>query len=130
MMALRRWMEANDIPRQRVADELGITKGHLSTLINANRTASEEQCQKALVIMDAKFAPHPKDPKRPKGVKPIKPKKKTGPKKTKASKLRPLTKFESKFITDVAKAWIAANKDASQEDFVEIVRALSIGIRR
>jgi hypothetical protein len=43
--------------------------------------------------------------------------------------LRPLTKVETNFVKDVAQAWLAANQNASQEEFLEIVRALGIGIR-
>ena len=139
MMSLRSWMEREEVTRRDVALGMGITEGHLRTLLNANRTASETQCQLALVIMDAKFAPHPKDPRRPKGVKPLKKRKKDPAPKTaaepkvtrkaKPNKLRPMTQFETKFVTDVATAWIEANLGASKEELVEVVRALSIGIR-
>lgn len=130
MINLRSWMETHGIPRQEVADQLGITKGHLSTLINANRTPSERQVEVANQIMNLGG---PILPRKPKAKKP-KPKAKKKPvskakKKPKANKLRPLNKFEASFISDVAKSWIAANKNASQDEFVAIVRALSIGIR-
>jgi len=137
MMALSSWLEKNNIPRQEVADALGITRGHLSTLINANRYATEEHCQKALVLMDAKFAISKHDPRyEDLGVKPLRKRKEMKPEpkkkkkaKKKAQKLRPLNKFECAFVSDVAKAWIKDNKKATQADFVEVVRALSIGIR-
>jgi predicted XRE-type DNA-binding protein len=141
MMALRQWMELNDVSRGVVAAEMGITKGHLSTLLNANRTPSEAQVQKAKEIMgDVGPAPagvpimeHKKVSmnmlarSKPKGATK---KPKLVPKKTpKPHNLRPMTKFEADFVATVAKAWIHANKGASQDEFVEIVRALSIGIR-
>jgi len=132
MMALRKWMEMNDISRQAVADELGITRGHLSTLINANRSATEEHCEKVMILMDAKFAVSKKDPLyKELGVKPLVKRKemRPEPKKKKTKKLRPLSKFECEFVADVAKAWVKANKNSSQSEFVEVVRALSIGIR-
>jgi len=141
MMSLRSWMESEGVTRRDVAAEMDITEGHLRTLLNANRTASEEQCQKARVIMGVEHPPHPKGPRRPKVVKPAKktkkdsaPKKKPAaePKitrKAKPNKLRPMTQFETKFVTDVATAWIEANLGASKEKLVEVVRALSIGIR-
>ena len=143
MMALRSWMDREGVTRRDVALGMGITEGHLRTLLNANRTASEDQCQRALVIMDAKFAPHPKDPRRPKDVKTLKRRKEMRPeprkkkkaaepritRKPKPNKLRPMTQFETKFVTDVATVWIEANPGASKEKLVEVVRALSIGIR-
>ena len=139
MMRLRRWLEKREIPRRDVAAELGITVGHLSTLINANRSASEDQCQKALVLMDAKFAVSKHDPRYEElGVKPLLKRKEKRPeprpkrkakKKPKTSKLRSLTKAEAKFISEVAQAWIKDNKGASQNELVDVVRALSIGIR-
>ena len=135
-MSLRRWMELNDVSRQDVANALGITKGHLSTLVNANRQATEVQCQRAQTIMNGGLVPEPGE------AKVAKPRPKSNQRgfgkdngqqsaagKKKFDKLRPMTEFETKFVTDVAKAWIDANKNADKNDLVEIVRALSIGIR-
>ena len=136
MMRLRSWLELEGIPRSKVAAAIGITVGHLSTLINANRSATEDQCQKAMVVMDAKFAVSKHDPRYEKlGVKPLlkrkemRPEPRAKPKVKKPDKLRPLNKFECTFVNDVAKAWIKNNRKATQADFVEVVRALSIGIR-
>jgi len=135
MMALRRWMERNGLTRQEVAGELDITVGHLSTLINANRTCTEEQSQRALVMMDSAYKPHPKDPAFPKGAKPLRKKepaakvKPAGKESPKSNKLRPMNAFETQFVVEVAKAWMGANRNASTEEMVEIVRALSVGIR-
>lgn len=133
MMSLRSWMEANGVSRQHVADQMGITKGHLSTLINANRTASQEQADMALALVNGGPIPKPKPAPRPKKKKPKaekqaeqKPKPKRAPK---PNNLRPMNKFETDFVVTVAKAWIEANPGASQDDLVETVRALSIGIR-
>lgn len=142
MMNLRKWMEENDIHRQDIANAMGVTRGHLSTLINANRIATDDQCRRARELMgDVGPAPagvpimeHKKVSmdllarSRPKGQK--KGKKKPKPKREpKPSKLRPLNKFESQFITEVAKVWIDTNPKATQDEFVEVIRALSIGIR-
>lgn len=137
MINLRSWMEVHGVSRQEIADQLGITRGHLSTLINANRTASAEQVEMAERIMEGKAAlPRPskkKAKKKPKPKKKPKAKKPPAPSKPKATpkpnKLRPMNKFETDFVVTVAKAWIDANKDATQDDLIEIVRALSVGIR-
>lgn len=137
MMGLRSWMERESVPRQEVADSLGITRGHFSTLINANRSATWVQCEKAMVLMDTKFAVSKHVPRyEGLGVSPIRKRKEMRPepkKKKKAKKkpirLRPMTKFEAQFVTDVAKAWIKDNRSASRDRLVEVVRALSIGIR-
>jgi hypothetical protein len=124
MMELRRWMERGGVSRPDVARELRITVGHLSTLINANRMATEEHCQRAVVLMGRRSAAglvpriraaveRPLSPRRPPRV----------------SKLRPLTETEVKFVQEVAEAWIKSNPNATQDDFVGVVRALSIGIR-
>lgn len=141
MMKLRSWMEQNKVPRQEIADQLGITRGHLSTLINANRTPTDAQVEIALEIMDLSGPILPwKKAKKPKAKKPKSKKPKSKKPKVEAEEphanrrrrtgdLRPLTEFEAKFIAEIARSWISSNKDASQEDFVEVVRALSIGIR-
>lgn len=133
MAQFRSWIAKNELEREPIAAEFGITPGHLRTLLNTNRTATEDQCQRAMVMMDAKFAPHPLAPNFPVGAKPLlpkKPKKKPKPRRTrKPNNLRPLTKAEGKFIKEVAEAWLNANKGASQDDYIEVVRALGIGIR-
>jgi len=132
-MALRSWMEANEITRQSVADHLGITKGHYSTLINANRGSTEAHCHAALLLMDRDpedFAPAPLSDSEHAHEQAAKKKSKRKAKKAKkAAQLRPLTEFESKFVTDVATSWINANRGASPEETVKVVKALSTGIR-
>lgn len=136
MMSLRAWMEQQGVSRQEVADALGITRGHLSTLINANRTATNDQCLKALALVDGGFIPGAGEIKVAKAKKRTRPpaKKKqqprSEPKKTpKPNKLRPLTKFEAAFVQSVAKSWIQENKGASADELVDVVRALANGIR-
>jgi transcriptional regulator with XRE-family HTH domain len=141
MVELRNWFEANGISRKEVAAQLDITVGHLSTLINVNRTPTAVQVDKAMVLMGGVFAVSQFDPHYGElDVEPILSKKKIKKKvKKKATKkvakkrskspLRAMTKFETKFVTDVAEAWILANKGASRDELVEIVRLLSIGIR-
>jgi len=111
------------------ASYLGITVGHLSTLINANRIATEAQVTRAMDMMgaDAPIRPTSKPEKSKSPKKPDPPKVTPTPKGSK--NLRPLTKFETKFITDIATTWIKENKNASEEELVQVVRALSIGIR-
>lgn len=136
MIHLRSWMENNGIPRQEIADQFGITRGHLSTLVNANRTATQEQVNLALALVESGSIPprgvsmreHKRATKRPKKT----PKETPDPRPEKSrqpNKLRPMTPFETQFVTDVAKAWIDANPGVSKEELVEVVRALSIGIR-
>ena len=131
MIEFRNWMEANGVSRREAAAQLDITTGHLSTLINANRTASEAQVDKAREIMGLegfetlRVLPGAREDLRRKEPKAKKPK----PKPSKSSKLRPMTKFEAEFVGDVAKTWIKNNKSASQDELVAIIRALSIGIR-
>ena len=135
-MQLRGWMEKNDIPRQEVADFLGITRGHLSTLINANRHCTTDQVAKALELMACynlanEWSSAPSPPK-PKPAKPQPQKRvKKAPKRKELTdnNLRPLTKVETSFVKDVAQAWLDANQNSSHGEFTEIVRALSIGIR-
>jgi len=129
-------MEREKVSRQEVADALGITRGHLSTLINVNRYATERQCEEAMILMDAKFAVSKHDPRyEGLGVETLRKRKEMRPEpkkkkaKKKSNRLRAMTKFETQFVTDVAKAWIKDNKSASKERLVEVVRALSIGIR-
>lgn len=124
-MALRAWMTENDVTRPEVASALGITTGHLSTLINANRTPSQRQVDIANEMMGERPAPRPVTPpvtlpvsKRPTKKKPVQ-----------AKPLRPLTKEEGEFVALIAKAWIKDNAGASRAEFVDIVRALSISIR-
>ena len=138
MIHLRSWMERNGISRQEIADQFGITRGHLSTLINANRTASQDQVNKALALVeaaddlralwgrdvDADLVAPKRLRKEPKKKAEGEPKKVRRP-----NNLRPMTTFETQFVTDVARAWINANTGASPDEFVKIVRALSIGIR-
>ena len=139
MMALRSWMDREGVARRDVALGMGITEGHLRTLLNANRTARETQCQVAAAIMGgglvegageirvAKKKPKSRDRPRKGKKKPA-----AEPEVTRAQKpnnLRPMTQFETKFVTDVATVWIEANLGASKEELVEVVRALSIGIR-
>lgn len=135
MIALRSWMEKTGISRQEIADQMGITKGHLSTLINANRTASQDQVDLALTLVNG--APPSKPASAPKAKKPKAKKsraksKKAEPRPTKVAKpnnLRPMNKFETDFVITVAKAWIAAHPGGDKDELVEIVRSLSIGIR-
>jgi len=144
MIEFRNWFEANGIHRRDVAAQLGITVGHLSTLINANRTPTAAQAEMVLILMDGTFSISQSLDYDEIGVEPILPankakskaktmKRAEGSKKasTRKSKppLRSMTKFETKFVTDIAEAWILANKGASSDDLVEIVRLLSIGIR-
>jgi predicted XRE-type DNA-binding protein len=137
MAQFRNWIDQNELDRQDIAVQFGITPGHLRTLLNTNRTASEDQCQKALILMDAKFAVSKHDPRyKELGVKPLIKRKEMRPeprKRRKATRkpnnLRPLTKAEGNFIKEVAEAWLGVNKGASQDDYVEIVRALGIGVR-
>lgn len=136
MITLRNWMEKNGVSRQEIADQLGITRGHLSTLINANRTASAKQVDLAEQIMGGtttRRAPA-KKAKPKKKVKPKQTKKAAAPKPKpkptpKPNKLRPMNKFETEFVVKVAKEWIHANPDAQMDDLVEVVQALSVGIR-
>jgi len=129
MMRLRAWMDQHGVTRQQVAGILGITKGHLSTLLNANRTATERQCLEAESLMGGASTLKPSEPKVAK-KKPKRPKPEPEPKRTpKANNLRPLTKLEADFVTTVARSWVKANPDSSPDQFVNIVRALSNGIR-
>jgi predicted XRE-type DNA-binding protein len=130
MMKLRAWIDKNSISRQEVADHIGITKGHLSTLINANRTASKPQVEKALKLIDNGFElisepkPVKSRKKRPKSKKVTKrkPPKKKDP--------RALTKVESDFVKSISQVWVDGHPDASEEEFDRIVNALTIGVRR
>lgn len=131
MMSLRSWMEKNGVSRQHVADEMGITVGHLRTLINANRTASQNQVNIALALING--TPVQQTPQGPKPA-PKSRKKTTAqkpkPKRTaKPNNLRPMNKFETNFVVTVAKAWIEAHPGADKDELVDVVRALSIGIR-
>jgi len=137
MMKLRSWMEGRGISRREVAAHFGITTGHLSTLINANRTPSEAQVDEAIAFMElgvlAAHASLPKPPK-PTARKRIKGSKTLGPSRPRITpkdtrKLRPLTIDEIKFVKEVAESWIKDNGDADQDEFVAVVRALSLGIR-
>lgn len=130
MMTLRSWMEERDIPRSEVAEHFGITVGHLSTLINANRTASAAQVDEALRYMGqdvpistgtAAKMRHKKRPRRSK--------KELLPSWPSTRIRRPLTTDELRFVQEVAESWIKGNKNASQDEFVNVVRALSLGIR-
>ncbi|MGD9726294.1 MAG: hypothetical protein AB7L09_01460 [Nitrospira sp.] len=132
MMTLRDWMETNEISRQSVADTMGITRGHLSTLINANRTPSKRQVDIALNMVDGTPIPSPQ----PDATKSRRKGKKTTPVREATpcrtpvdSGLRPLTEFEVNFVTTVAEAWAKSNPNASADQFIHVVRALSIGIR-
>jgi hypothetical protein len=123
MMKLRSWMEKNDIPRQDVADNFGITKGHLSTLINANRPATEYQVEKALELIDGgsivKFRKkRPKSKKVTKRKPPVK------------KNLRPLTKVELDFVRSTSQVWINGHPGATEEEFNKIVNALTTGVRK
>lgn len=125
MMALRRWMETNEVSRIEVASRLNITVGHLSTLINANRTPSQEQVDIANELMGCPPLRHQPPDRRP--VTDVRP---TAAKtKTTSTNLRPLTKAEGDFVALIAQAWIKETDNATQDDLVEIVRALSIAIR-
>jgi hypothetical protein len=131
MAQLRSWIAKHELERKDIAFQFGITPGHLRTLLNSNRTASEDQCQRALVMMDSRFKPHPKAPNFPKVAKPLPKKKKKVKRKAtrKPNNLRPLTKAEGKFVKEVAESWLKVNKNASSDEYIEIVRALGIGIR-
>ena len=134
MAQLRSWIAQNELEREPIAAEFGVTPGHFRTLLNTNRTATEDQCQRAMVMMDAKFAPHPMSSNFPVGAKPLLPKKKKKkkPKPRKARRLnnlRPFTKVEGTFVKEVAEAWLNTHKGASQDEYIEVVRALGIGIR-
>lgn len=140
MMALRSWMDSSGTSRRDVAEVMGITVGHLSTLINANRIPSEEQVAAAKLLMDGaeksaplisdvsakKSAPNGRSRRKPANPKieptiTSEPSKKTG--------LRPLTEAEGGFVASVAKAWLNDHKNATKEEYLEIVRALSVAIR-
>ncbi len=133
MAQFRSWIAQNHLDRQAIAVEFGITAGHFRTLLNTNRTATEDQCQKAMILMDAKFAVSKHDPRYEKlGVKPLIKRKEMRPKpraKRKPNNLRPLTKFEMKFVKELAESWLSNNKSAGPDAYVEMVRAISIGIR-
>lgn len=132
-LRLRDWAEKHGVSRRELAETFGITCGHLSTLLNVNRTPSHPQVLLAQKLMgeDAPIDllvptsssrhsswPEPK-PKRKREKRAATPK----------VELRPLTEFEIKFVTEVAMAWIKTNKDSTQDDLVNVIRALSIGIR-
>lgn len=124
MMALRSWMAENDMTRRDVAYTMGITTGHLSTLINANRTPSQEQVDIAQRLMGeavssptrSKKAERPTTKKAPLATTP-----------TPAP--RPLTKSEGDLVAGLAKAWLKEHEGASRDEFVEVVRVLSIAVR-
>ena len=131
MIQLRNWMEKHDVSRKEMAAQMGITKGHLSTLINANRTASLRQVEVALSVVDGSV-PRPIPPVSKRAQKPkAKPDsaKPVSEKVRRPNDLRPMNKFETEFVVTVAKAWLDANAGGDRDDFIEIVRALSIGIR-
>ena len=131
MILLRNWMETHGVSRQEVADVMGITLGHFSTLINANRTASQAQVNIATALVQG--SPIEATVERPKSTTRVAQKqlraKNSTAKKVEPNKLRPMNKFETEFVVTVAKAWIENNLTADQDDLVKVVRALSIGIR-
>jgi len=126
MAQLRSWIAEHELERSSIAAQFGITPGHLRTLLNSNRTASQAQCQQASIMME--ISPTWKVTRLPD----LQPAKKAKPKRKatrKPNKLRPLTKAEGKFVKEVAESWLSANKNASSDEYIEIVRALGIGIR-
>jgi hypothetical protein len=137
MMSLRSWMTRNDVSRRDVAGMMGITTGHLSTLINANRTPSEEQVDAAKRLMGGEpvsstsaVAKRPRSSATPatkvahESVSSI-----TTPKISARPNIRPLTESEGNFVATIAKVWLKDHKGASKDEFVEMVRVLSIAIR-
>lgn len=132
MMALRVWMETNDVSRSTVAQSMNITTGHLSTLINANRSASDKQVEIAQLLMSGPLGessiPLPSEMVLSPAVK-KEPRPRAVPEARSYEYLRPLTKVEGDFITNVAKTWLDAHKGAPQDEFVAVVRALGIAIR-
>lgn len=124
MVEFRSWMEDHGVSRQDAADFIGITVGHLSTLINANRISTEAQVNKARRMMGLPIQKPVKTVDDALSDTP-----RTTRKKRKGNDLRPLTKVEADFIKEVAAVWAKNNKKATQDQFVEVVRALSIGIR-
>lgn len=130
MMALRNWMTENDVPRKDVAELLGITVGHLSTLINANRTPSQEQVDTAdtLVMMGSIEACRFNESTRQRPTVEKAPVVEKQPVADGPAR-RPLTKDEADLVAAVVQAWIDGRKDATPEALVEVVRAVSAAIR-
>jgi hypothetical protein len=124
-------MENHGVSRKDAADYLGITAGHLSTLINVNRTATQAQVDKSREMMGLGVSIYPPPPPIPHEGPPQidEPAPKKPRRRRRPNNLRPLNEFETRFVESVAKTWIDSNKNATQDDLVDVVRALSIGIR-
>ena len=124
-------MEQHGISRHEVAAEMGITRGHLSTLLNCNRTPSQAQANLAIELVGGTpAAPPPAKKAKPKKKRAnVRPKQEEPHFPYKGNNLRPMNKFETEFVVTVASAWIEAHPGASKDELVDVVRALSIGIR-
>lgn len=132
MTTFKHWMNENSVSRAFIAERLGITVGHLSTLLNANRNATANQASTAESFMkngasrflpsSAIKMPRVKSPRKHRAVG-------DSPNST-HRKLRPLTPQETSFVVDVVEKLILDQKKKMSVDaLVDVIKALSVGIR-